>query len=136
MEVTYSSITPMKASTGFSLATSSRSTPRITVSSARLGTRSAASLPPAAISSVSCALLHTFRASGSLMSAASFSRPGSSLGRKGAAAAGSSTSLHMLSMMIAVLRLMAVWRSRRPRSSSGTMMASAGSSTCASHAIP
>ena len=111
----------------------SSSTDRTTFSSASL--ISAACLPPAAWIRVACALPHTVRHSGSATSAASFSRPGSSLGRKGAAAVGSSTSLHMLSMIRAVLRLMAVWRSRRPRSRRGTIMARAGVSTSCTNTV-
>mmetsp|Transcript_7992 Transcript_7992/g.22468 ORF Transcript_7992/g.22468 Transcript_7992/m.22468 type:complete len:240 (-) Transcript_7992:403-1122(-) len=82
---------------------------------------------------MSCTLFsQTSRASGSLISSASFTRPGSSFGRKGAASRASSTSLLMLQMMSAAWRFRAVAlgpRSPNARDSSGTTTARVGEST-------
>mmetsp|Transcript_15108 Transcript_15108/g.60696 ORF Transcript_15108/g.60696 Transcript_15108/m.60696 type:complete len:417 (-) Transcript_15108:72-1322(-) len=80
----------------------------------------------------STAFSQTPRASGSAISSASFSSPGSSFGRNGAASRGSSTSLDMLQMMSAACRLSAVapapdWP--RARARSGTTTASVAEST-------
>ena len=74
----------------------------------------------------------TSRASGSDISSANFTKPGNSLGRKGAASRASSTSFDMLQMIKAAWRLSAVApapRSPSARDRSGTTTASVGAST-------
>ena len=72
------------------------------------------------------------RASGSLISSASFTRPGNNLGRNGAASRASSTNLDMLQIISAAWRFRAVAfgpRSPRALDSNGTTTASVGEST-------